>query len=141
MEYDDPDSSVGLDRANYPKNTGVVVTIDDQALNVDPTSEDTWYLNTEGAPLYGDATGAGNIGIIAAAEIARAAAYKTADDTRTTDYKTADDKRDNAIDNREDIQRKAVSEALNKLNAVKGAIAALPDIEDLITSTNAGTSS
>ena len=37
MEYDDPDSGVSLDRSNYPQNTGVVITIDDQALNVDPT--------------------------------------------------------------------------------------------------------
>ena len=40
MELDDPDSSVSLDRANYPQNTDVVITIDDQALNVDPTGED-----------------------------------------------------------------------------------------------------
>ena len=38
MDLDDPDSGVSLDRANYPQNTGVVITIDDQALNVDPTS-------------------------------------------------------------------------------------------------------
>ena len=46
MQYDDPDSGVSLDRSNYPQNTGVVITIDDQALNVDPTSEDTWTFVT-----------------------------------------------------------------------------------------------
>ena len=40
MEFDNPDSGVSLGRANYPQSTGVVITIDDQALNVDPTSED-----------------------------------------------------------------------------------------------------
>ena len=44
LDLDNPDSSVSLDRANYPQNTGVVITIDDQALNVDPTSEDTWWF-------------------------------------------------------------------------------------------------
>ena len=53
MELDDPDTSVSLDRANYPQNTDVVITLDDQALNVDPTGEDTWYFTTRGAPLYG----------------------------------------------------------------------------------------
>ena len=51
MELDDPDSGVSLDRANYPQDTGVVITIDDQALNVDPTGTDTWYFNTDGDPL------------------------------------------------------------------------------------------
>ena len=64
MEYDDPDSSVGLDRANYPQNTGVVVTLNDQALNVDPTDGDTWYFTTEGDPLYGTVANAENIGDI-----------------------------------------------------------------------------
>ena len=44
LELDDPDVGVSLDRANYPKNTGVAVTIDDMAMNVDPTSEDSWFL-------------------------------------------------------------------------------------------------
>ena len=54
MEYDDPDSSASLDRTDYPQNTGVAITLNDQALNVDPTSEDTWFLVTGGAPYYGD---------------------------------------------------------------------------------------
>ena len=44
LELDDPDVSVSLDRTNYPRNTDVAVTIDDMAMNVDPTSEDTWFL-------------------------------------------------------------------------------------------------
>ena len=54
MEYDDPDSGVGLDRMDYPRNTGVVITIDDQALNVDPTSEDSWTFATGGGQFYMD---------------------------------------------------------------------------------------
>ena len=53
MELDDPDSGISLDRSNYPQNTDVVATIDDQALNVDPTGADEWwYLNTDGASAY-----------------------------------------------------------------------------------------
>ena len=54
MEYDDPDSGVSLDRMDYPRNTGVVITIDDQALNVDPTSEDSWTFATGGDQFYMD---------------------------------------------------------------------------------------
>ena len=53
LDLDNPDSSVSLDRTNYPRNTGVVVTIDDQALNVDPTSDDTWWFADNGASQYG----------------------------------------------------------------------------------------
>ena len=52
LEADDPDSGVSLDRTTYPRNTGVVITIDDQALNVDPTSEDSWYFSDGGASSY-----------------------------------------------------------------------------------------
>ena len=54
LDLDNPDSSVSLDRTNYPRNTGVVATIDDQALNVDPTREDTWWFADNGASQYGD---------------------------------------------------------------------------------------
>ena len=53
MEYDDPDSGVSLDRSNYPQNTGVAITIDDQAMNVDPTGDDTWVLVSDGDHFYG----------------------------------------------------------------------------------------
>ena len=57
MDLDDPDSGISLDRSNYPQNTGVVITIDDQALNVDPTSTDTWTFTTDnGQQHYGEIT-------------------------------------------------------------------------------------
>ena len=56
MEYDDPDSGVSLDRTTYPQNTGVVITIDDQALNVDPTSTDVWTFVSNGDQFYGTPT-------------------------------------------------------------------------------------
>ena len=42
MEYDDPASSVSLDRSSYPQNTDVEITLDHQALNVDP--DDRGYM-------------------------------------------------------------------------------------------------
>ena len=55
LDLDDPDSGISLDRNNYPQNTDVVITIDDMALNVDPTSTDTWTFGTNGqAQFYGD---------------------------------------------------------------------------------------
>ena len=57
MEYDDPDSGVSLDRSSYPQNTDVEITIDHQALNVDPTSSDEWVFNSDGeVAFYGDAS-------------------------------------------------------------------------------------
>ena len=53
LDLDDPDSGISLDRANYPQNTDVVATIEDQALNVDPTGADEWWFNTDGDPVYG----------------------------------------------------------------------------------------
>ena len=47
-----------MDRANYPQNTGVVITIDDMALNVDPTGEDTWTFAVGGNQHYGAARSA-----------------------------------------------------------------------------------
>ena len=62
LDLDDPDSGVSLDRNNYPQNTDVVITIDDMALNVDPTSTDTWTFGTNGqAQFYGTATGLSGI--------------------------------------------------------------------------------
>ena len=54
MDYDDPSESASLDRSVYPQGTGVVITLDDQALNVDPTSADTWYLGSDGTSYYRD---------------------------------------------------------------------------------------
>ena len=61
MELDDPDSGISLDRSNYPQNTDVVVTIDHQTLNVDPTSEDSWFLVVGDDPRYLTADDADNV--------------------------------------------------------------------------------
>ena len=58
LDLDDPDSGVSLDRTNYSQGTDVVITIDDQALNVDPTDTDTWFFTTGGDPFYGLVTSA-----------------------------------------------------------------------------------
>ena len=117
LDLDDPDSGISLDRANYPQNTDVVATIQDQALNVDPTSADEWWFNTDGDPVYGTNANAANIATHAAAELARDAAYDA-----------ADAKRDNAVNNAAAIRDKAIADALADLNAVKAAIADLPSL-------------
>ena len=71
MELDDPDSGASLDRSNYPQNTGVVVTIDHQSLNVDPTSEDSWFFVSGEDPRYLSAEDAGNVEKISDAETDR----------------------------------------------------------------------
>ncbi len=63
MELDDPDVSVSLDRSTYPQNTGVAITIDDQAMNVDPTSGDTWFFSDgDIAAYYGNIPAVGTQG-------------------------------------------------------------------------------
>ena len=103
MELDDPDYGISLDRANYPQDTGVVITIDDQALNVDPTGEDTWYFNTDGDPLYMTTDNVENIGIITNAALVEAQTIADALKQQNADYKTADKKRDDGINNRAQI--------------------------------------
>ena len=71
LELDDPDSGVSLDRSNYSQNTDVVVTIDHQSLNVDPTSEDAWFLIVGASPRHLGAGDADNIKTIAEAEAKR----------------------------------------------------------------------
>ena len=83
LDLDDPDSGVSLDRTGYPRNTDVVITIDDQALNVDPTSDDVWFLNTNGDAYY-RATDTGitdraNAEATLASDMASAAAQKVTD--------------------------------------------------------------
>ncbi len=46
LTADDPSSDAGLDRNSYPQNTEVEISIDDLALNVDPTSVDSWTFTT-----------------------------------------------------------------------------------------------
>ncbi len=84
MEYDDPDSSVSLDRTDYPRNTGVVITIDHQLLNVDPTSEDSWFFVTGEEPRY--------------RTLANIEERTTAEDDLAEDLEDADNARTNALD-------------------------------------------
>ncbi len=52
LDLDDPSESASLDRSLYPQGTGVIITLDDLALNVDPTSDDVWYLGSDGTSYY-----------------------------------------------------------------------------------------
>lgn len=46
LQYDEiPNITTTLDRANYPPNSQVFVTIKDMQLNQDPTSRDSWTFN------------------------------------------------------------------------------------------------
>ncbi len=46
LEYDEiPNITLNLDRAGYPNNAEVFVTINDIQLNQDPTDEDSWTFN------------------------------------------------------------------------------------------------
>lgn len=50
LQYDEiPNIVTSLDRANYPPNSQVFVTIKDMQLNQDPTSRDSWTFNV-GSP-------------------------------------------------------------------------------------------
>ena len=63
LDLDDPASGVSLDRSSYSRNTQVEITLDDMALNVDPTDEDVWRFDQNGVAGYlrgGDADGAGD---------------------------------------------------------------------------------
>ena len=47
LTYDDVDSpGLSLDRSTYPVGAQVHVTIEDNRLNIDPTSDDIWAWNT-----------------------------------------------------------------------------------------------
>ena len=117
MEYDDPNSGASLDRTAYPRNTGVVVTIDDQALNVDPTAEDTWLFRTGADPIYGVDANIANVAATAQAQTDR--------DEKIENAKTA---RDNQLRDPAGDRDKKIADALDTLNEVKAAIAALPSL-------------
>ena len=52
LTYDDVDSpGLSLDRSIYPSGAQVHVTIEDNRLNIDPTSDDTWAWNTASDPV------------------------------------------------------------------------------------------
>jgi hypothetical protein len=63
LQYDDiPNIRMSLDRANYPPNSEVFVTINDIQLNQDPTSRDSWTFSV-GSPqgvFYGAFTETGS---------------------------------------------------------------------------------
>ena len=53
LTYDDVDSpGLSLDRSIYPAGAQVHVTIEDNRLNIDPTSDDIWTWNVESGNLY-----------------------------------------------------------------------------------------
>ncbi len=52
LDLDNPASGVSLDRNSYPQNTAVEITLDDMALNVDPTDDDVWRFDENGAATY-----------------------------------------------------------------------------------------
>ena len=121
LDLDDPASGVSLDRTNYSQGTDVVITIDDQALNVDPTDTDTWFFTTGGDPVYvvagtdAGTTNADDIGDQAEAQI-----------TRDQDIDDANDAYDMATTNAEAIRDKAIEDAQDVYDAVDDAIDSLP---------------
>ena len=53
ITFDDVDSpGLSLDRSVYPSGAQVHVTIEDNRLNIDPTSDDIWTWNVESGTLY-----------------------------------------------------------------------------------------
>ena len=53
LTYDDVDSvGLSLDRSTYPAGAHVHVTIEDNRLNIDPTSDDIWAWNTADQTMY-----------------------------------------------------------------------------------------
>ena len=53
LTFDDADSpGLSLDRSTYPAGAQVHVTIEDNRLNIDPTSDDIWAWNTADQTMY-----------------------------------------------------------------------------------------
>ena len=53
LTFDDADSpGLSLDRSIYPAGAQVHVTIEDNRLNIDPTSDDIWAWNTADQTMY-----------------------------------------------------------------------------------------
>ena len=111
MEYDDPDTSISLDRSNYPRNTGIAITIDDQTMNVDPTSEDSWFLIIGEDPRYVGADDADNVATIADAADDRDAKIARAETARDNAQDNAEADRDDLIERAEDASQALVAEA------------------------------
>ena len=110
LELDDPDSGISLDRTNYPRNTDVVATIDHQSLNVDPTSEDSWFLIVGEDPRYLSAGDADNIKTIAEAEAKRDAAINAAWERYNTAITNAESDRADLV-KRADAARQGLVDA------------------------------
>ena len=123
LDLDDPATDISLDRNNYPQNTGVVITIDDQALNVDPTSEDTWTFGTNGnLQFYGDAQGLPAL-VTAAQErngniTAAQEAYETAISDAEFDYAEAKQQLDDAIELADDVITNPIANAVDKARLI-----------------------
>ena len=52
LTYDDPSESHSLNSERYPQSAHVLVTINDYALNIDPTDEDMWAFDTQNGAAY-----------------------------------------------------------------------------------------
>ncbi len=52
LTFDDPSESHSLDRQKYPQGAHVHITLEDYALNIDPTDEDTWVFDTQNDAAY-----------------------------------------------------------------------------------------
>ena len=126
LDLDDTSAGVSLDRTNYSQGTDVVITIDDQALNVDPTDTDTWFFTTGGDPVY-----------VVITDDTTDPVETNVDDIET--QANAQITRDNAIAEAEAdyamatgdamaIRDKDIADALADFNAVKDAIADLPSL-------------
>ena len=126
LELDNPDVSVSLDRASYPQNTGVAITIDDMAMNVDPTSEDSWFLVVgSDEPRYGNNDASDNVAkladeaVIREAKITRAAAeLEDALDSAETDRQNLVDRADDARQALVDAARVVRDDAIAAAQAI-----------------------
>ncbi len=123
LDIDNPASGLSLDRNNYPQNTGVVATIEDQALNVDPTGKDTWTFGTDGnSQFYGTATGLA--GLVTAAQTRNTdidnanTAYETA--IANVQFDRAEAKRilDNAIDLADEVITNPIAATTDKIRLI-----------------------
>ncbi len=52
LTLDDPSESHSLNSERYPQSAHVLVTINDYALNIDPTDEDMWAFDTQNGAAY-----------------------------------------------------------------------------------------
>ena len=119
-----------MDRANYPRNTDVVVTIDHQSLNVDPTGEDTWFLIVGEDPRYLNADDADNVKTLAEAEADRDEAIDDAWEDYDEEIGGAETKRSELADagGTADLARaQLVADALGVMQELQAAAQAVID--------------